>query len=116
MPSPKLVAIITALTCLAGARGAYASYTMEQLATIERLIFAKDCGGLRTYIDAYPGLLEGDDALADELRSFANGVDTGLISCLAFRQAPATRGTVVAGAPGIVAPQVVELELGGTIY
>ena len=85
MPSSRLIAIVTALTCLAGARGAYAAYTIDQLEALERLIVARDCGGLRTYIDRNPSLLEGDDALADELRSFSNGIDTGLISCLAYR-------------------------------
>lgn len=103
MPSPKLIAIITALTCLAGARGAYAAYTVDQLAEIERLIVSKDCGGLRSYIDQYPSLLDGTDALADELRSFASGVDTGLISCLSYRPAPAARNatelSLGAGAP-----------------
>jgi hypothetical protein len=85
MPSPKLVAIITALTWLAAARGAQAEYTMDQLAEIERLIVSKDCGGLRAYVDLYPSLLEGTDPLADELRSFASGIDTGLIACLSYR-------------------------------
>jgi hypothetical protein len=85
MPSHRLIAIITALTCLAGARGAYAAYSPEQLAQMEELIISKDCGGLRDYIDRNPVFLEGDDPLAGELRNFASGVDSGLISCLAYR-------------------------------
>ncbi len=85
MPSHRLIAIITALTCLAGARGVYAAYSPEQLAQIEELIVSKDCAGLRTYIDQNPAFIQGDDPLADELRSFASGVDSGLISCLAYR-------------------------------
>jgi hypothetical protein len=117
MPSPKLVAIITALTCLAGARGVYAAYTLDQLATIERLIVSKDCGALRSYIDQYPSLLEGEDALADELRSFASGVDTGLISCLSYRPGPTARNDMqLAAGPGSVATGQTVLDFGGTLY
>lgn len=115
MPSPKLVAIITALTCLAGGSGAFAAYTMEQLVEIERLIVSKDCGGLRAYIDQYPSLLVGEDALADELRSFAQGIDTGLISCLAYRPGTTARNeTALATAQG--APGASRLALGGVVY
>ncbi len=82
MPSTRLIAVITALTCLAGAPGAYAAYTVDQLRDIENLIVGKNCGGLRLYIERNPGLIEGSDPLAVELRSFASGVDTGLIDCL----------------------------------
>lgn len=85
MPSPKLIALVTALTCLAALRGAHASYSIEQLVEIERLIVSRNCGGLRSYLDRHPALLEGSDALSGELRSFASGVDTGLISCLSYR-------------------------------
>jgi hypothetical protein len=91
MPSSKLIAIITALTCLAGARGVYASYTVDQLADIEQLIVSRDCGGLRAYIGRFPELLEGQDALSEELRSFASGIDTGLIECLSYRSGPSGR-------------------------
>lgn len=88
MPSQKLIAIITALTCLAGARGAYAAYTVDQLTEIEELIVSRNCGGLRSYLEQYPALLEGDDALSEELRNFANGIDSGLVSCLSYRTSP----------------------------
>jgi hypothetical protein len=84
MPNRKLLALVTALTCLAALR-ANASYSVEQLLEIEQLIVSRDCGGLRSYLDQYPSLLDGSDALSDELRSFASGVDTGLISCLSYR-------------------------------
>jgi hypothetical protein len=113
MPSPKLVAIITALTCLAGARGVYAAYTVDQLVEIERLIVSKDCGGLRAYIDQYPALLVGEDALADELRSFARGIDTGLISCLAYRPGTTARNEL-STAPTAIAQS--RLALGGAVY
>jgi hypothetical protein len=113
---PKnLVAIITALTCLYGARGAYAAYTMDQLAEIERLIVSKDCGGLRAYIDQFPTLLEGEDALADELRSFASGVDTGLIACLSYRSTPIARADVQLTL-GPEAAAADSLGLGSTLY
>jgi len=117
MPSPKLIAIITALTCLAGARGVYAAYTMDQLAEIERLIVSKDCGGLRAYIDQYPSLLEGPDALSDELRSFASGIDTGLISCLSYRPSPAARNdTQLSLGQSAAATGASRFALGGTVY
>ena len=85
MPSRKLIALVTALTCLAALRGAHASYSVDQLVEIERLIVSRDCGGLRGYLDRHPALLDGGDALSVELRNFASGVDTGLISCLSYR-------------------------------
>jgi hypothetical protein len=91
MPSRRLIALVTALSCLAAMRGAHASYSVEQLIEIERLIVSRDCGALRRYIDRNPTLLSGGDALSDELRSFAQGVDTGLISCLSFRDDSSTQ-------------------------
>ena len=85
MPSPKLIAVITALTCLAGASGAYAAASAQQLAEIEGLIVSRDCGGLRSYLVENPALLEGSDPLAEELRTFASGIDSGLISCLSYK-------------------------------
>ncbi|MCU0853537.1 MAG: hypothetical protein MUF63_01185 [Rhodobacteraceae bacterium] len=108
MPSNKLIAIVTALTCLAGARGAYAAASADQLAAIEDLIVSRNCGGLRSYLDQYPVLLEGSDPLAEELRNFANGIDSGLISCLSFRSSPDL-------GPGLAAGTV-EIDLGTTIY
>jgi hypothetical protein len=108
MPSNKLIAIVTALTCLAGARGTYAAATVEQLTAIEDLIVSRDCGGLRSYLDQYPDLLEGDDPLAEELRNFASGINSGLISCLAFRSSP----TVGQG----LATNEVEGNLGTVVY
>jgi hypothetical protein len=95
MPSPRLIAIITARMLFTTAPGAHAAYTIDQLREIERLILSKDCGGLRNYIGVNPGLLSGTDPLASELRSFASGVDTGLIECLSFRPAPATQADTV---------------------
>jgi hypothetical protein len=82
MPNPRLLAIVTVLTCLGAGSTAFASYSLEQLREIERLITSKDCGALRGYIATNPSLLQGADPLADELRIFASGVDTGLIDCL----------------------------------
>jgi hypothetical protein len=95
MPSPRLIAVITALTCLAGASGAYAAYTVEQLRDIERLIVSKNCGGLRQYISSNPSLVQGNDPLASELRSFVSGVDTGLIDCLSRSAETVTRNAPV---------------------
>ena len=113
MPSPKLIAIVTALTCLAGAQGAYAAATAEQLAEIEDLIVTRNCGGLRSYLEQYPALLEGDDPLAEELRNFANGLDSGIISCLSYRSGTApTAGAV----PEAATPEPAPGLGGGAIY
>jgi hypothetical protein len=111
VPSPRLIAIVTALTCLSGAHGAYAAASAEQLAQIEDLIVSRDCGGLRGYLADYPDLLEGDDPLSEELRSFASGIDSGLISCLSYRSAtpplapdtpvPEAEATAAEPAPGL---------------
>jgi hypothetical protein len=108
MPSNKLIAIVTALTCLAGAQGAYAAASAEQLAAIEDLIVSRNCGGLRSYLERNPVLLEGDDPLAEELRNFANGIDSGLISCLSFRSGPAL-------GQGLAA-ETLQSDLGTAIY
>lgn len=89
MPNRRLLAIVTALACL-GASGAGA-YTIEQLRDIERLIVSRDCGGLRSYLGSNPRLLSGNDPLSFELRSFVNGIDTGLIACLSYRADEATQ-------------------------
>jgi hypothetical protein len=107
LPSPRLIAIVTALSCIAGAQGAHAAASAEQLAQIEDLIVSRDCGGLRGYLADYPGLLQGDDPLSEELRNFASGIDSGLISCLSYRtvapplapEAPVPDATAVAPEP-----------------
>ncbi len=91
MPSNKLLAIITALIYFGGHSGAQAAYTIEQLREMENLVATKNCGGLRGYLRINPEIIEGPDPLAEELRKFAFGVDTGLIQCLASRTTvPAT--------------------------
>lgn len=98
MPNPRLLAVITALTCFAGGSGAFADYTLDQLRAIEGMIVSKDCGALREYLDSNPGLLVGSDPLAAELRNFAAGVDTGLIACLSLRpDEAARRDTILSG-------------------
>ena len=77
MPNPKLLAIVTAFMLMAGAPGAYATYTLTQLEIIEQIILDNDCAALRDFIEANPGLLEGDDQLAVELRAFAAGITEG---------------------------------------
>ncbi|MGI9391597.1 MAG: hypothetical protein ACR2O1_16185 [Boseongicola sp.] len=85
MSNSKLLAVITALIYLGGHSGAHAAYSIEQLREIEQLITSKNCGGLRGYLHTNPEIIEGADPLAEELRKFAFGVDTGLIQCLAAR-------------------------------
>ena len=82
MPNPKLTAIITALMFVAGSTGANAAYNLAQLQEIERYILSKNCGELLGYLQANPGIMDGGDLLSQELRSFADGVEGGLIQCL----------------------------------
>lgn len=82
MPNPKLTAIITALIFIAGTGAANAAYNLAQLRQIEQYIASKNCGGLLGYLQQNPGIMNGNDLLAQELRSFANGVEGGLIQCL----------------------------------
>lgn len=82
MPNPNLMAVITALMFLAGTSGAKASYNLAQLQQIEQYILSKDCSALLGYLQLNPAIMDGDDQLAQELRSFADGVEGGLIQCL----------------------------------
>ncbi len=88
MPNNRLLAIITALVYFGGPSGALAAYSIDQLRDIEQLVTSKNCGGLRGYLLDNPGIIEGADPLAEELRKFAFGVDTGLIQCLAAKSSP----------------------------
>lgn len=85
MPNPKLTAIITALMFIAGSGGANAAYNLTQLRQIEQYILSKNCSALLGYLQQNPGIMDGGDLLAQELRSFANGVEGGLIQCLSAR-------------------------------
>lgn len=82
MPNPRLTAIITALLYLTVPGSANAQFSLAQLQDIERYIVASDCGGLLGYLLENPDIMDGADPLATELRSFADGVGTGLIQCL----------------------------------
>ncbi len=82
MPNAKLTAVITALMLIAGSTGANAAYSLQQLQVIEQLILAKDCGALLRYLQSNPGIMSGSDPLAQELRSFSEGVTGGIIECL----------------------------------
>lgn len=77
MSNPKLLAIVTAFMLVAGAPGAYATYTLTQLEIIEQFILENDCAALRAFIEENPELLEGDDQLAVELRIFVEGINDG---------------------------------------
>ena len=91
MPNNRLLTILTALIYFGGLSGVQAAYSIEQLRDIEQLVTAKNCGGLRGYLLDNPGIIEGADPLAEELRKFAFGVDTGLIQCLAAKSSTAVQ-------------------------
>jgi len=64
MPSPRLITIVTALVMLSG-RMAGAEYSLQQLQQIERYVMSKDCDSLWTLLRNNPGLLAGNDPLAE---------------------------------------------------
>lgn len=104
MPDPKLTAIITALIFVAGAAPSRAEYNLEQLRQIERYILAKDCGALWQYLVENPGIMEGPDALAQELRVFVQATQRGQLQCFAARSAeapvPPANNVINFAAPG----------------
>jgi hypothetical protein len=87
MPGPQLVAVVTAMILFATGGAGQAQQTLAQLQEIERLISLRDCGGLWSYVRANPALMQGDDALARELRTFVESTERGALDCFAARQA-----------------------------
>jgi hypothetical protein len=80
MPTPKLIAIVTALILLSG-RIAGAQYSLEQLQQIERYVMSKDCNALWALLRTNPELMTGTDPLAQELRGFVESSMRGQLSC-----------------------------------
>ena len=101
MPDPRLTAVITALIMMGSGHGANAAYNLTQLQIIEGYILAKNCGGLLGYLNQNPTIMAGDDPLAQELRSFADGVEGGIIECLSA-SAPATEPVIFAADPSAI--------------
>ncbi len=87
MPDPRLVAIVTALILAWGGSAARAEYGLEELLQIENYILQKDCAGLWQYLLANPAIMEGEDALARELRVFVDATQRGQIECFSARSA-----------------------------
>lgn len=86
MPNSRLLAMITAAVMFAPGPGANAAFTLSELQEIERLILGQDCVSLWSHLRSNPSLVQGNDPLALELRNFSNGINGGLIDCLAFQQ------------------------------
>lgn len=82
MANRKLVAIVTALMLSVGGQGAHAAYTLNHLVQIEHLIVAGQWEQLRAFLAANPFLLEGDGALATELRRFLTESAGGTIASI----------------------------------
>ncbi len=81
MPNARLIAILTALTLLSGGRAALAAgFTYEQLVEVDRLVASKDYSGLKSFIEANPQVLIGDEPLANELRLFLLRFDSGQLT------------------------------------
>jgi hypothetical protein len=85
MPSPRLLAVVTAMIMIAGAARGQQGASLGDLERIEGFIQSKDCGGLWSFVTTQPGLLEGNDPLARELRVFVASTERGLLDCFASR-------------------------------
>ena len=84
--TPRLLAVVTVLSCFGLGSQAIADYTIAQLREIERLTTESNLGALRAYLTANPELLQGSGELAVELRSFTSDFDNGLIEKLSARR------------------------------
>lgn len=88
------------------------AFSINDLRYIERLISAKDCGALRSFLRLNPRFTIGNDPLAAELRAFSNNVDNGLLNCYTARSTnifglPRGRGTrSTSTASAAAAPQI----------
>ncbi|WP_420586164.1 hypothetical protein [Ruegeria sp.] len=80
MPNSKLVAIVTALSFLMTSHGARAEITLEHLLAIDQLLSTNDTQALLEYLQKNPELLQGDDELSRELRSFSEIANSGSVS------------------------------------
>ena len=98
MPSPRLLAVVTAMLMIAGAARGQQGASLGDLERIEGFIQSKDCGGLWSFVTAQPGLLQGNDPLARELRVFVASTERGLLDCFA------SRGGGAGGAEEVVVP------------
>jgi hypothetical protein len=95
--SPRLVAVVTAVSLMAGATPGRADYTLEQLQEIERLIAGKNCAGLWSFVRSNPSITAGDDPLAVELRNFIADTERGKLTCFESRANENSRtGTLIA--------------------
>lgn len=84
MANQRLVAIVTALLLATnGGQPAFAAYTFSQLEIIEQFILNGQWDLLMAFINENPELLQGNDALASELRVFVDAVEaSGTISTI----------------------------------
>lgn len=84
---PRLIAIVSALSMTQGlpVHGQEA-YDIGQLQDIERFIVGRDCGGLWSYVQTNPHLVQGQDPLAVELSRFVERTQTGPLNCFGSSQ------------------------------
>lgn len=78
MRKSRLIAILTAAMLLGGTPSVHAAYTLAQLQVIEAMILQGNLSGLRLFLRNNPGILEGDDPLAVELREFMREQQAGV--------------------------------------
>jgi hypothetical protein len=92
---PKLIAVITAMALLGAAGPGRAEYTLAQLQAIEGLIASRNCEGLWLFVKTNPGLVDGEDPLATELRVFVTATERGQLECFASRSSKSALSTSV---------------------
>lgn len=77
----RLVAIVTGLLLIAGrATPGMSAPSWDQLTTIDTYLSTNDTRGLLQYLAVHPELMQGEDELAAELRSFATQMTTADVS------------------------------------
>lgn len=95
---PRLIAVVTALVLLGATGPGRADYSLGQLQAIEGLISSRNCEGLWLFVKSNPGIVDGDDPLANELRVFVTATERGQLDCFASRS---TKNAVVVPVPDV---------------
>ena len=90
MTDRRLIGIVTALLFLSTSHGARADITLEQLLVIDQLLSINDIPALYSYLEKNPELLNGEDELSLELRSFHEAASVGDLDFSYAASAPAS--------------------------
>jgi hypothetical protein len=93
MPTPKLLSLVTVFMLAVGTSGAYAAYTLSDLQVIEQYLLENNVAALSAYVEANPGLLDGDDQLATALRQFTTS-STSTIGATQLQESQTISGLI----------------------